>query len=166
MTGIELKTILDKWTKPPTHANKSEVFVLYSRVTGKTADRNCLNCAIECFLEMKYIAKEFGEKEIPLQKTKSNKVMHIVNPQLTKYRVKKPFRVFGDPKIYSDENLTDKEVEILIAYNPALRHHFEYLEVHSIIEVSIDEELSEIEQIEEETKPKRGRKKKEVEPEE
>lgn len=133
MTGVELKAILDKYERPPTHKNKWEVFSLYTSITGKKRDRNCLNCAIECFIELKYISKEFGENEISLYKINSKKMESKIS-KLTKYRIKNPFRVFGDPKIYDNTNTSDKEVEILIAYNPALRSHFEFLEVNKVVE--------------------------------
>jgi hypothetical protein len=128
MTGYELKSILDKYDRPPTHSNKSEVFSLYYRITGKRNDRNCLNCAIECFLELKHIAKHYAENEIILSLYKKKDIMESVNPSLTKYRVKRPFRVFGSAKIYSNLNTTDQEVEFLINFNKSLINHFEFLE--------------------------------------
>lgn len=157
MTGYELQSILNKYDKPPTHSNKSEVFSLYYRVTGKTANRSCLNCAIECFLEMKYLAKDYQDKEIPVSLQKQSGKMEKVNPNLTKYRVNKPFRVFGDPKEYSNENTTDREVEFLIAYNSALSKHFDFIMIESD-SVVIESDHSVTEDIE--IKPKkRGRRK-------
>lgn len=159
MTGYELQSILNKYDKPPTHSNKSEVFSLYYRVTGKTANRSCLNCAIECFLEMKYLAKDYADKEIPVSLQKQSGKMESINPNLTKYRVNKPFRVFGDPKVYTNENTTDREVEFLIAYNPALSKHFDFIMVESA-SVVIESDHSVTEDII--VKPKRGRKKRVV----
>lgn len=159
MTGYELQSILNKYDKPPTHSNKSEVFSLYYRVTGKTANRSCLNCAIECFLEMKYLAKDYQDKEIPVSLQKQSGKMESINPNLTKYRVNKPFRVFGDPKVYTNENTTDREVEFLIAYNPALSKHFDFIMVESA-SVVIESDHSVTEEVI--VKPKRGRKKRVV----
>lgn len=126
MTGIELKTILDTYKKPPTHENKAGVFSLYTRITGKNPDRNCLNCAIECYLEMWNLSKQFQDKEIPLVVIKNqNMKAPVINKGLALYRIKNPFRVHGNPKIQTNENTTDEEVEMLINSNRALRGHFE-----------------------------------------
>jgi len=126
MTGIELKTILDTYKKPPTHENKAGVFSLYTRITGKNPDRNCLNCAIECYLEMWNLSKQFQDKEIPLVVIKNqNMKALVINKGLNLYRIKNPFRVHGNPKIQTNENTTDEEVEMLINSNRALRGHFE-----------------------------------------
>lgn len=163
MTGWELKSILDKYDKPPTHANKSGVFVLYTRVTGKRADRNCLNCAIECFLEMKKIALEYGEKEISLYKP--NQKIMANSENLTKYRVKQPFRVFGSAKINTNENTTDAEVEAMICINPALKCHFEFLDyaVKTLSEEVMPEVVEMDYSVTEFKQKKRGRKRRVLE---
>jgi hypothetical protein len=169
MTGWELKTILDTYDKPPTHSNKSGVFVLYTRITGKRADRNCLNCAIECFLEMKKIALDFGEKEITLYKP--NQRVMANNKELTKYRVIKPFRAFGSAKINTNENTTDAEVEAMINLNPALKCHFEFFNysVKTLAEevmpevMEVDYSVSDESEIVEYKPKKRGRKRRLVE---
>lgn len=135
MTGYDLSVILSKYTKPPTHANKSEVFVLYSRVTGKQADRNCLNCAIECYLELKRLAKEYGENSIPLNSA-NQKNMKEQKPTLKIYTIPKPFRVHGDPKVYANWNTTDEEVEMLIKRNRALTHHFKRIDGGDVLDVN------------------------------
>lgn len=165
MTGLELKSILDEFDKPPTHSNKSVVFSLYHRITGKQNDRNCLNCAIECFIELKHIAKHYGENEIILSLYKKGNKMETINPELKKYRVKNPFRIFGSAKLYSNLNTTDREVEFLLNFNKSLMHHFEFLEQEenkNIVEEAIEEIIEMNETISEEVieqKPKKARKK-------
>lgn len=135
MTGIELKAILDTYKKPPTHENKAGVFSLYTRITGKNPDRNCIMCAIECFLEMRSMATEFQENEIPLTPQSNKKQMRTPQPNkgLVTYRIKAPFRAFGNPKVQTNENTTDEEVEMLINSNRALRGHFERLDGQDIM---------------------------------
>lgn len=167
MTGWELKSILDKYEKPPTHSNKSEVFTLYTRITGKRPDRSCLSCAIECFLEMKKIAVEYQEKTISLYQPKVKSMAN--NKSLTKYRVIKPFRAFGSAKINTNENTTDAEVEAMIYLNPALGLHFEFLQIPTLAEqvmpeiVEMDNIIDEQPELVEYTPKKRGRKKRIVE---
>lgn len=158
MTGYELQSILNNYDKPPTHQNKSEVFSLYYRVTGKQANRNCLNCAIECFLELKYLAKDYIDREIPLSLQKKRVKMEAINPKLTKYRIPKPFRVFGDPRVYNNENATDEEIEFLISYNSALVSNIEFVQVEEDSSVTIEEDIITESSIDSEPK-KRGRKK-------
>ena len=140
MTGLELSVQLSKYTKPPTHANKSEVFVLYYSVTGKNADRNCLNCAIECFMELKRLAKQYGEKIISLNDDNRNQ-MKEQQSTLKKYRIEKPFRVHGDPKVYANWNTTDDEVDFLISINSALRHNFILIEQPKSHSVKVEKEV-------------------------
>jgi len=161
MTGIELKAILDTYKKPPTHENKAVVFSLYTRITGKNPDRNCINCAIECFLEMRSLAKEFQEKEIPLIVTNKNTRMKIqtINKGLIQYRIKEPFRAFGNPKIQTNENTTDAEVEMLINSNRALRGHFERVDGQDIM---LFQEVNQINIVKTSESPKKVTKKKAV----
>jgi hypothetical protein len=161
MTGIELKAILDTYKKPPTHENKAVVFSLYTRITGKNPDRNCIYCAIECFLEMRSLAKEFQEKEIPLIVTNKNTRMKIqtINKGLIQYRIKEPFRAFGNPKVQTNENTTDAEVEMLINSNRALRGHFERIDGQDIM---LFQEVNKINIVKTSDNPKKVTKKKAV----
>jgi hypothetical protein len=161
MTGIELKAILDTYKKPPTHENKAVVFSLYTRITGKNPDRNCINCAIECFLEMRSLAKEFQEKEIPLIVTNKNTRMKIqtINKGLIQYRIKEPFRAFGNPKVQTNENTTDAEVEMLINSNRALRGHFERIDGQDIM---LFQQVTKINIVKTSENPKKVTKKKAV----
>ena len=75
------------------------------------------------------MAKEFQEKEIPLVVVKNqNMKAPVINKGLNIYRIKNPFRVHGNPKIQTNENTTDEEVEMLINSNRALRGHFERID--------------------------------------
>ena len=161
MTGIELKAILDTYKKPPTHENKAGVFSLYTRITGKNPDRNCLNCAIECYLEMWNLSKQFAENEIPLSPQSKTKQMRTpqINKGLVTYRIKAPFRAFGNPKVQTNENTTDQEVEMLINSNRALRGHFERVDGQDIM---LFQEVPKINIVKTSDTPKKVTKKKAV----
>jgi hypothetical protein len=54
--------------------------------------------------------------------------IQTINKGLIQYRIKEPFRAFGNPKVQTNENTTDAEVEMLINSNRALRGHFERID--------------------------------------
>jgi hypothetical protein len=112
---------------------------------------------------MKKIALEYNEKEISLYKP--NQKIMANSEKLTKYRIKKPFRVFGSAKINTNENTSDAEVESMIFINPALKCHFEFLDyaVKTLSE-EVMPEVVEMDYSVTEFKPKkRGRKRRVVE---
>ena len=49
-------------------------------------------------------------------------------PKLTKYKIPKPFRPFGDPKVFNEMNTTDEELEQLIAVQPRMSAHVTMLD--------------------------------------
>ena len=127
MTGIELAQALSEYSYPLPAEKRQGIFALYAAVTGTQKERRCPNCATDAYFELRILARDFGENEIPL-KDKSKRMATTTNePMLVKYRIKKAFRAHGDPKIYDNHNTSDKEAEALMRINPALSVHFEFL---------------------------------------
>lgn len=112
--------------KDPLFADRSpdaarRVFDLYYEFHGEDFPRSqkCLTCAQDCFYILKYDSKHGtinGEKR---KKQLKPKVM------LTKYKLKRPFQLFGDPEYYTEINLTDEKAEKLMKANPAAKAFFE-----------------------------------------
>jgi len=126
MEAAELKqqveTLRDALHRSEQHA-MGRIFALYREVTGKNErNRGCYNCAIECLVELATIAK--SGKSISLNRKQTNHVM----PKLTKYKIPKPFRPFGDPKVFNEMNTTDEELEQLIAIQPRMAAHVTMLD--------------------------------------
>lgn len=126
MTGIELAQALSEYSYPLPAEKRQGIFALYATVTGTPKERRCPNCATDAYFELRILARDFGENEIPL-KDKSKRMATTTEPKLVKYRIKKAFRAHGDPKIYDNNNTSDKEAEALMRINPALSVHFEFL---------------------------------------
>lgn len=132
MTGIELKSALSNYSYPLPADKRAGIFALFEAVTGKPKERKCPNCATDAYFELRVLARDYGEKEIPLNMP-IQKQMKQQQSTLSIYSIEKPFRVHGDPKVYANWNTTDSEVEMLIRRNPALRHHFSRVDGQDIM---------------------------------
>jgi hypothetical protein len=132
MTGVELDIQLQQFTYPLPASQRQGIFALYQAATGKVKERRCANCASDAYWELKVLAKKTGENELLLDMilVKPNQP----NPMLNKYRIKQRFRVHGSPKIQTNENTTDDEVELLLRINPKLRGHFERVDGADVME--------------------------------
>jgi len=100
------------------------VFELYKRYHNEDFPRpaKCMQCAQDCFYVLKYDIKHGtmnGEK-----KSKSTKQ----NTMLTKFKLIRPFQVFGDPAYYTEQNLTDKIAMKLLKTDPRLSAFIQRLE--------------------------------------
>jgi hypothetical protein len=124
MTGIELSQLLENYSYPLPASKRQGIFSLYLRATGVKKVRQCENCANDTFFELKIMAKNFKENEIPLKTIISKSDMNKGEKILKTYHIQNPFRVHGSPKIQDDWNTTDAEVEMLLKINPKLRGHF------------------------------------------
>lgn len=97
------------------------IFHLYKTVLGKKPRvRSCINCAYEALVEL----KQFGKQNISvnLPQPKQQQIQQIM---LTKFNISKPFRPHGSPKVYTNYNSTDAEIEALLDSNPKLAGHVE-----------------------------------------
>lgn len=127
MTGIELKQALSDYSYPLPAHKRAGIFALYAAVTGTPKERRCPNCATDAYFELRILARDFAENEIPLKDVKQPVQMATKPTTLVKYRIKQAFRAHGDPKIYDNHNTTDEQAEQLMKINPALSAHFEFL---------------------------------------
>ena len=127
MTGIELAQALSEYSYPLPPEKRQGIFALYAQVTGTPKERRCPNCATDAYFELRILARDYQENEIPLKDKSKRMATNSTEPKLVKYRIKKAFRAHGDPKIYDNHNTSDKEAEALMRINPALSVHFEFL---------------------------------------
>jgi hypothetical protein len=134
MTGVELKAILDTYSHPIRADRNGGVFDLYERVTGVKKLKRCGTCLEQCLFELRCLVRKYEQNEIPLEKPIISIEMVQTNKALIKYRIKQPFRVHGIPKIQTNENTTDEEVETLLKMNPKLRGHFERTDGKPVME--------------------------------
>jgi len=91
------------------------VFELYRLYHGEHYPRSerCMQCAQDCFYVLKYDIKHGtinAEKKIT--NTKRN--------MMTKFKLVKPFQLFGSPEYYTEKNMTDEIAEKLLNAEPKL----------------------------------------------
>jgi hypothetical protein len=134
MTLEQLKDELNA-IKDPLMAKSQEamtrVFALYKTLTDKDPrGTGCYGCALDAYYELKTIASRgYGwDNSLNLPKEFTNQFKNIMSNSLKKYKLLRPFRVFGSPDFYNENNLTDALVDKLLKTNPALSKHFEILE--------------------------------------
>jgi len=109
------------------------VFALYKTLTGKEPrGTGCYGCALDAYYELKTIlSRGYGwdnSLNLPQEFTNQFKTNTKMANQLKKYKLLRPFRVFGSPDFYTEQNITDAIASKLIKDNPGLAKHFEILE--------------------------------------
>ena len=111
----------------------TRVFALYKTLTDKEPrGSGCYGCALDAYYELKTIlSRGYGwdnSLNLPQEFTNQFKTNTKMANQLKKYKLLRPFRVFGSPDFYTEQNLTDAIASKLIKKHPELAKHFEILE--------------------------------------
>jgi hypothetical protein len=119
MTGQDLlsqvKSLRDAF-KTSDKGVLGRIFDLNDKHFANKTKRNCVNCATECLARLTMLAKQYLNEEIPMKSIiKPNKLGSVT---LIKYDIPRPFRPFGESKLYANFNTTDEEIERFLKLAP------------------------------------------------
>jgi len=92
------------------------IFDLNDRHFSIKTKRNCVNCATECLARLTILAKQHLNEEIPMKSI--IKPTTLGSKTLVKYDIARPFRPFGESKLYANFNTTDEEIERFLKVAP------------------------------------------------